>query len=346
MSDLRPAQKFRGFATPRQPGEVARLRVVQGPDQGNVFIILSNLTRVGRGEENQVILNDLKASRTHGELQFTTQGWMFVDPTSSNGFLHNREPSRRAKLGSGDLISIGETTLEFLTVDQGTRILTSTPKSPSELKAEELAFEQQRARVRGLAQQSGTHSSPSKARVWALLGVAAVALYFWLEQEKHAPPTSAVKNPAQASGAPSVARDLSSYVPGGAIGGDAASQRTIEMFFREGMREFRERNYLRARSQFESILQIRPDHELAKRYLANSNSAIQDEIKMQLQRGRRNFESGKLRSARGNFEAVLRLLARDQQNENYKTAEDYLNRVKTEIEKTRLPDLNEDGGGA
>ena len=39
---------------PRQNGEVARIRIIKGPDLGTIFVILENSVTVGRGEDADV----------------------------------------------------------------------------------------------------------------------------------------------------------------------------------------------------------------------------------------------------------------------------------------------------
>jgi tetratricopeptide (TPR) repeat protein len=96
------------------------------------------------------------------------------------------------------------------------------------------------------------------------------------------------------------------------------------MFLKSGFREYREKNYLRARIQFETVLQIDPSNSLAQRYLQNCNQAIDNEVKFELDRGKKSYESGALKQARLHYEAVLRLLNRDQSNPAFVEARDQL----------------------
>lgn len=342
------AQRFKTHSVGRQAGEVARLRVLQGPDHGAVYVITASQVTLGRGDENDIVLSDLKSSRRHAELILTPQGWVARDLGSANGITHNREATRQCALKNGESLGLGETFLEFLTSDQATRMLTLAPKSVAQIQSEEDALNQARARVRALGNSApvgvpngglgGVRQDPQKLAIV----IGALVVGGWLYYQS---PSGGGGKAQKARPAPAVApRDLTSYLPSGSAQ-DVVTERTIEMFFREGMREYRERNYLRARAQFESILQIRPSHDLAKRYLANANQGIQDEVKLQLERGKKNLDAGKLRSARGNFEAALRLLARDQSNERYKEAEDQLKKVNDTIRSTRLPSVSDEEGG-
>lgn len=341
------ALRFRTYAVARQQGELARVRVLQGPDQGAVYVITAPRVTLGRGEENDIILSDLKASRTHAELVLSQQGWVARDLGSANGITHNRHPARVAQLRSGEGFGLGETHFEFLASDQGTQVLTAPPKTLPQLQAEERAFEAQRARVQALGNvqfrvgQTKVGSQPKNQNtVYLAVGAAALAAYFYLQQPSKPGPSAQVSAQKKTESSAVSVRDLASYLPTERVA-DAPSDRTVEMFFREGLREYRVKNYLRARQQFENVLQIRPNEERARRYLENSKLALEDEVKQQMIAGNKNYKAGKLRFARGNFSAVLRLLARDQSDTRYREAEEILKKVEGEISSSRLPNLSD-----
>lgn len=119
-------------------------------------------------------------------------------------------------------------------------------------------------------------------------------------------------------------RDLASYLPESQL---LVQDKTAEIFFRSGFREYRERNYLRAKSNFETVLQIAPGHSLARLYLDHCEQEIKSEVKYHLDIGKRSLDSGKIKKARGHFEAVLRLLFRDPQNAQYLEAKEQLEAI-------------------
>jgi hypothetical protein len=119
-------------------------------------------------------------------------------------------------------------------------------------------------------------------------------------------------------------RSLASFLPGadqGSVG------KTTEVFFRGGFREFREMNYLRAKQQFETVLQIDPNHRMAKIYLSKCIQEIDEEVKFHLEQGKKGQTAGKFKEAEGHYEAVLRLLHKDQANPSYVEAKDQLANV-------------------
>ena len=163
----------------------------------------------------------------------------------------------------------------------------------------------------------------------ALVGVLALAAVFGGDLLTGKPEPSAKKT-RKVAGVESGPVDLASLMPKLE---KPVTSRNAEMFFRQGFREYRARNYIRALNQFELVLQMDPDHEMARRYRDNARLAIEDEVKTHLERGKKDFAAGKLRDARGHYEAILRLLFSDQSNPAY--AEAHWNKALAQYNVTR-----------
>ena len=68
---------------------------------------------IGRSKECNIQLSDPNASRRHAELRQEGSAYWLVDLDSTNGSAVNGQRTARAKLESGDTITIGSTDLEF-----------------------------------------------------------------------------------------------------------------------------------------------------------------------------------------------------------------------------------------
>lgn len=102
---------------------------------------------LGRTPGNDLILMDEKgASRKHAMIEATPQGWKVVDQMSSNGTCVNGEKQNFAFLADGDVISIGQTTIQIVLApvpgaqvaagagarpDSGSGRMKSTPRVPA-----------------------------------------------------------------------------------------------------------------------------------------------------------------------------------------------------------------------
>jgi pSer/pThr/pTyr-binding forkhead associated (FHA) protein len=335
------ALRFKQTNVPRQAGELARLKVIQGPDASAVYILLGAHITLGRGEDCDVILSDLKASRLHAELIANAGSWTIRDKGSANGILFNGKSVREIKLKIKDVITLGETTLEFTTSEVATMMLTAPPRTMDEVQSEQklVAARQEKMQAMGIGAIFGFGSGPSlpraagrpedpnanRNRVGILAIVVAALFYiFWDSGEK-------VRSVASKRMADPAALNLAAYLP------NAEINKAADTLFKDGFREYLAGNYNRARTQFDTVLQIAPTHTLARLYQVNCDKAIQNEVNLNLTNGKQSFNSGKLKDARSHFERVMRLLYKDQSNSNYIEAREFLDKVLKKISGVEVP---------
>lgn len=330
--------RFKFTNVPRQEGEQARFKVVQGPDFGALYVLVANQATIGRGEDNDLVISDLKASRNHALIMHSPFGWVVKDKGSSNGIVYNGKVTREATLKLGDTIVVGGTTLEFVTAEVGTQMLMAPVRDIGRIQEEQRYLKERRDKLRdgfknifskgesavsgqGGPQPAGSSGLLKNPLVLLILGSGVVFLLF-SGDEKGIDQLNKVK---KSSLDQRKDQDLASYLPA------APLDRSVETLFKDGMREYFLGNFTRAKNQFETVLQVNPSHVLANIYLENSNGAIKEEIKLSLENGKKGLQSGKLRESRGHFERVLRLLYRDQTNPAYIEAKEQLEKVMKEI---------------
>lgn len=309
---MKLAVKFKQIGVvPRQVGELVRFKVIQGPDKGSVFVVTGSRATIGRGEENDITVGDLKASRAHVEISLSGAGWTFRDMGSANGMYHNGKALRGGSLSTGDIIQIGETQFEFLSSDAGTRFLTAPPG-----QGVSGGIPLKTTQAPASASQNRTNSASKSGQpklIFIVLVLVAAALLFSGEEKKK---KRNVQRAPAAPLAPGTTESLENYLPVT----QAGTNHNAEMFFKSGFREYRERNYLRAKMLFDTTLQLVPGHHLATVYSENCEKAIKDEVKFHMTNGKLSMDSGKLVEAQGHYEAVLRLLFRERSNPDYKEA--------------------------
>lgn len=91
------------------------LRVTKGPSEGRMFeVSATQATSLGRSKANDVVLDDRAVSNHHCRIRPGAGGvFELFDLKSTNGTFVNQRRVSRHTLGPGDVIKIGETTMEF-----------------------------------------------------------------------------------------------------------------------------------------------------------------------------------------------------------------------------------------
>lgn len=325
------AQRYLKHDLDRQPGEVARLRVLKGPDQGSVYILKSSTAVLGRGEDVDVRISDLKSSRAHARLDYTTSGWMVSDLGSANGIFFQGEYIRKFPLKSGEHFSIGETILEFLGSHESTQVLMAPMRSGREVDTQDRSLSNQKVKVKSYAQPTvltqPQQANAKKLNPRTLLMLAALAgIYFMMDEgdpQGTAPKAAAKKEKKKDER--DVASEDSEVV-------DRSIRKTAEQYYRQGFREYRERNYLRAKQQFELALQVNPNHELSRHYLGIAEQEIIKEIKKMINAAQKAVIAGRLKEAKGYYQAAMRLMYQDQTNPDYIECEDAIKKINEDLE--------------
>ena len=110
-------------------GELPRLVVTAGPRKGSEFKLSEQLTTVGRGSDNVVVIPDISVSRQHVRLEKQGEGWVVHDQGSGNGTRVNGRQVEKLALKHGDEIEMGDTKVQFVEPG-GVMVRNSRPAMP------------------------------------------------------------------------------------------------------------------------------------------------------------------------------------------------------------------------
>jgi diguanylate cyclase (GGDEF)-like protein len=102
----------------RRPGQSC-LVVIHAPlqnDLGRRYVLDRELTTIGRGRDNDIVLPSDCVSRRHGRLERRGEALFVIDLASTNGTFINDEvrPVRERQIERGDRLKIGDTIFKYL----------------------------------------------------------------------------------------------------------------------------------------------------------------------------------------------------------------------------------------
>ena len=90
-----------------------RLLVNPGTPQAWEIPLKSGVTRIGRGDQNDCMVNHPSVSSSHCEIVVSSAGVLLKDLGSTNGTFVNRAPVREAVLQSGQHVQLGSVNMLF-----------------------------------------------------------------------------------------------------------------------------------------------------------------------------------------------------------------------------------------
>ncbi|MGD8352804.1 MAG: FHA domain-containing protein, partial [Pseudomonadota bacterium] len=96
----------------------AVLKIIEGPDKGSAVEITAGLT-IGSRPDSEMRLEDPTVSRKHAEITKTAEGFLLQDLGSTNGTFLNDVQVDRAYLRDGAVVTVGETSMVFMTGKDG-----------------------------------------------------------------------------------------------------------------------------------------------------------------------------------------------------------------------------------
>lgn len=291
---------------PKEEGLHPRLVCLTGENKGKAYYFVGKRVVLGRGEGVDIKVLDIKTSREHADIVLLKDGYIITDLGSQNGIIVNDQKTKQAKLSSGDKITIGSTVYRFDFVKgEAAQVKKINP-----------------TKINVPVTENEDPSKMKKLMIGAVL-VLIAAIVFLPSDNKSDGKKKEKKglhydvNQFTASHTASAQRDKM----------DDKTKEKLNVYFNNGLREYREHNYYRAISEFNHALTWAPGDALALFYLRKTKEALNKSVDNYFIEAKRDEESLKYQKAIVSYCAIMRLLFSDPDNDKFKEAKEGVRRM-------------------
>ncbi len=110
-----------------------KLAVIKGRERGREYLVSGDVIRVGKSDDNDLVLNEETVSRVHLEILRDQKGYLLRDLHSTNGTFLDGSEIREAYIRAGSVITVGTVQLKFQPFEERIEVAPSEAESCGEL---------------------------------------------------------------------------------------------------------------------------------------------------------------------------------------------------------------------
>jgi pSer/pThr/pTyr-binding forkhead associated (FHA) protein len=291
------------FESPKEAGLYYRLVCLTGGNKGESYILLGNRIIIGRSEKADIRLNDTKSSREHGEITKVGENWVVTDLGSQNGVVVNDKKITQKQLVEGDKVIMGQTVFKFAKVE-----VTSKNKV--------------------IQEENSDKANPNKGMIPLIVLVMIFGALFLFDDNPKPQGKKRSENSGQYQDSNN---EYISAIQKRQANENKQLKEKLTVIYQRGLRELRERNYLRAIHEFNLALIIAPGDSQAEYYLRKAKEELDKEIESFLASAQRDEESLKYRSSIISYCAIIRLLYTVPEDPRHKNAVKQINELEAKM---------------
>ncbi len=297
---------YKNFGAPKENGEYYRLLCMTGRARGEVYILKGKRIVLGRSEEVDITVYDVKCSREHAEITNVGDEYILTDLGSQNGVFINDLKVAQYSLKEGDRIVIGKTVYKF------GRIEVAKKNEGIELLHDE----------KEVKKVDPKKEETKKKKI--ILGIFLLSIVYIMFSDEEKVVEKRKKYRAKPQ---EITDDFSKILAKKNKEEDRQLERKLNVIFQRGLREAREGNYFRAISEFNLALILSPNNSRALHYKQKSTQLLDKEINDLFVQGRRYFDSLRFSTAAGSYCSIIRLIQNFPEDPRYKTAESNIREI-------------------
>ena len=301
------------------------IEIINGKEKGAKFQVVSKKISIGRSQDNDIVLNDPKISRNHATVHITPEGMQIIRLNPDRKIFIGKQDVTNAILELPSIIQIGRTKLKATMVSNMPANI-STLNPPSNLQTSLSSIQPNNSlnnnRLMNFQLERNHPNSSKKIYFYIIIGIIGSVLYFVLSSPdpKEEDKGLLITSEEQEQHIDSIQEKSNElYRITQKKGKNTDQYKEARALFIQGLRDYREQNYLRAMGYFNGALAIFPQHLLSQRYLQRSQTKQEQLIQMKLLEANRYYEYKQYKQAMASYGQIL-LLVQDRTNKIYREA--------------------------
>jgi len=297
------------------PDEAPLLEQLAGVGKGRRFELSIDEIRIGREDENDIVIADESVSRLHAKIERGPDGsFVISDNQSKNGIYVNKSKVTSVPLSHGDIIQMGHFVFRFKIPGMSSPSL-SVPNSKPDLSM-------------GVNSNLKVNNGNRK-RLYLWVGVLIVIGLLWAltnQDSTKTEPVKKVEKPGEEKFKPSEAPEFDESMKSTmnsnledpitktekevvTLENKENSVKESELYFRKGQRDYFNKNYHHAIDNFDAALSIWNKHPLAGYYKGLAVHESEVEAQKNREIGLKYFNSLQYNRAIYHFKAAIDFLS-------------------------------------
>ncbi len=278
------------------------MKVQNGTDMGVVYQMAGDSLKLGRADDNDIIVKDNKCSRYHAVLEMKEHGLVIKNVSSNNRIFVDGLEVNETLLQPNAIIKLGDTEIQLFV--SGLEALAVAPDMPADL-----------------AMPTAAPLKKKNPLFYAYIAIAGIGLYLLLSDGATEAPDKALNDDGKIQTEIVEAQKITEQLQNlkYTSGRDSKQYLDAQEEYLKGFRDYREGNYSRSITSFQAALALYPKHELARKYEILSKRKLDESIQASMQEGNRYMEQGRYNEAISSYRNVM-ILIKSPDNLTYKEA--------------------------
>jgi pSer/pThr/pTyr-binding forkhead associated (FHA) protein len=316
----------------------ATLTLLTGSGRGTVYRLVSARVRIGRGPDNDIVIDDPKMSRHHAELVATPRGFEIRDVTDKNVIVADGMECKAAYLKDSSVFALGETQFRLalkahLPAPANSNQQLSpvgpggVPGYPGQPGMPTEGDGRKRSRS---GSRSGKKSSPMR---WVFIALIIGIVWIGLTDTKK-PQETALTADQRAEAEIQTAKQLKDAAdarrPKDAAPDDVGYNQAQQAFV-TGFRDYRKGQFERAMASFQACVSLHPSHDLCNRYLRLSQRRFDEVVQAHMVRGRKSRDQNQFTACAASFRNVM-VMVKDMTSKRYQEAKANFEACQAQVE--------------